>query len=205
VSADGIAVGHTRDDQAETLLLKLVRGAGLSGLAGVYPRRGLLIRPLLDVTRADLRAYLQARAEAWVEDESNENVINPRNRIRHRVIPELELAYPGASRAIARTAAATREDGQWLDDLAHARYEALVVATPNGKELDAALLSAEPRPLQRRIVLAAVRSLAAGREAGLEHVETALGVLAGECAGADLPGCRVELRRGKLVLESRRG
>ncbi len=208
--ADRIAVGHTRDDQAETLLLKLVRGAGLSGLGGVYPQRGLLIRPLLDAARRDLRGYLGEIGQSWVEDESNENVINPRNRIRHRVIPELELAYPGAVRAMARAAAVSREDGQWLDDMARLRYEELVVARPEpgtadggtggGLELDAAAVRAEPLPLQRRIVLAAIRTLSGGREAGLDHVERVLDVLAGDAGGADLPGCRVELRRGKLVL-----
>ena len=91
-AADRIAVGHTRDDQAETFLLKLIRGAGLTGLGGIYPRRGNVVRPLLDVGRADLRRYLESRGQAWVEDETNEDLENPRNRIRHRVLPELDLA-----------------------------------------------------------------------------------------------------------------
>lgn len=203
--ADRIAVGHTRDDQAETVLLKLVRGAGASGLGGIYPRRGIVIRPLLGVTRAELRTYLRERRQAWVDDESNDDVVNPRNRIRHRVLPELERAYPGAAQSIARAAAVTREDGLWLDGLANRRYEALAVEHSGCVEFEAAALLAEPPPLQRRIVLATVRRLAPGREIGLEHIDTALDVLGGESAGADLPGCRVELRRRKLVLLSRGG
>ena len=61
------AVGHTQDDQAETFLLKLIRGAGLTGLGGIYPRREALIRPLLDVSRADLRDYVASRGESWME------------------------------------------------------------------------------------------------------------------------------------------
>src|SRR5204862_7577655 len=70
VGADRVAVGHTLDDQAETVLLKLMRGAGPSGLAGVYPKKGAVIRPLLDVSRSELRAWLASLGQAWVEDET---------------------------------------------------------------------------------------------------------------------------------------
>jgi tRNA(Ile)-lysidine synthase len=205
VSADQIAVGHTRDDQAETFLLKLIRGAGLTGLAGIFPRRGKVVRPLLDVSRSELRAYLESHGQSWVEDETNEDLSNPRNRIRHRVLPELDLAYGApASPAIGRAAAIVREDGQWLDELAERRFEALVRPGEDGLELDAAALDAEPLPLRRRIVLAALRLAVPDREMGLDHVEAALGVAAGESTGVDLPGSRVELRHGKLVLLDRR-
>jgi tRNA(Ile)-lysidine synthase len=199
--ASRIAVGHTRDDQAETFLLKLIRGAGLAGLGGIYPQRGIVIRPLLDVSRADLREYLASSGETWVEDESNASLDNPRNRVRHRVLPELDAVYGGPSRpGIARAAALVREDGQWLDDTADRRFEALAITKPNGLELDAAALAAEPPPIRRRILLKALRTLAGTREIGLEHVEAALEVAGEISTGADLPGSRVELRRGKLVL-----
>ena len=199
--ADRIAVGHTRDDQAETFLLKLIRGAGLSGLGGIYPQRGAVIRPLLDVSRGDLREYLARLGQVWVEDESNQSLDNPRNRIRHRVLPELDAAYGGPARpGIARAAALAREDGQWLDDVADRRFEALATPTPGGLELDAAMLSAEPAPIQRRVLLKAMRTLSGTREIGLEHVEAALEVIGGACAGAEVPGSRLELRRGKVVL-----
>jgi tRNA(Ile)-lysidine synthase len=201
--ADRIAVGHTRDDQAETFLLKLIRGAGLTGLAGIYPQRGVVIRPLLDVSDSDLRDYLTGRGETWVEDESNESLDNPRNRIRHRVLPELDAAYGGPTRpGIARAAALVREDGQWLDELAERRFEVLARPRPDGLEFDAAVLAAEPASIRRRVLLKAMRALSRRREVGLEHVEVALEVLAGDCAGLDLPGSRMELRRGKLVLLS---
>ena len=202
--ADRIAVGHTRDDQAETFLLKLIRGAGLTGLGGIYPQRGAVVRPLLDVSRGDLREYLARLGQAWVEDESNQSLDNPRNRIRLRVLPELDAAYRGPTRpGIARAAALAREDGQWLDDVAERRFEALATATPAGLELDAAMLAAEPVPIQRRVLLKAMRTLSGPREVGLEHVEAALEVLGGACAGAEAPGSRLELRRGKVVLLSR--
>jgi len=200
--ADRIAVGHTRDDQAETFLLKLVRGAGLTGLGGVYPRRGVVVRPLLDVGRAELRAYLEARGETWVEDESNEDVANPRNRIRHRVLPELDRACGArAVPAIARAASLVREDDQWLDELSRRRFEVLVRRGAEGLEIDAVALGAEPAPLRRRIVLKALRAAVPDREVGLAHVEAVLELLAGLSGGVDVPGGRVELRAGKLVLQ----
>ena len=116
LDADRIAVGHTEDDQAETFLLKLMRGAGPAGLGGIYPRRDAIIRPLLDVSREELRAFLRDRGESWIEDESNADERYPRNRVRHRVIPELDRSYGGTTRSsIARAAALVREDGEWLD------------------------------------------------------------------------------------------
>lgn len=205
LGADRIAVGHTRDDQAETFLLKLIRGAGLAGLGGIYPRRGALVRPLLDVSRDDLRRYLEERGESWVEDESNADLTNPRNRIRHRVLPELDAAYGGpTSASIARAAGLAREDGTWLDDLAAARYLELAAADAAGVTFMAADLAAEPGPIRRRILLTALREVAGVREVALEHVDAAADILRGSSSGADVPGARLELQRGKLVLQRKR-
>ena len=201
LGADRIAVGHTQDDQAETFLLKLIRGAGLTGLAGIHPRRGRIIRPLLDVSRADLRSYLAGRGERWIDDESNDDLDNPRNRIRHVVLPELDCAASAATRpAIARAAGLVREDAEWLDELAGRRYVELAAETPDGLAIDTAALLAEPPPLRRRILLRALRAAAGGKEVGLDHVEAAMAALGGTAGGADIPGARLELRRGKLVL-----
>ena len=201
LGAERIAVGHTQDDQAETFLLKLIRGAGLTGLGGIYPRRGRVIRPLLDVPRADLRSYLASRGERWVEDESNEDLENPRNRIRHVVLPELDRAAGGPTRpAIARAAGLLREDAEWFDELAARRYVELTEETPDGVAIETAALLAEPPPLRRRILLRALRAAAGGREVGLEHVDAAMAALTGAAGGADVPGGRVERKRGKLVL-----
>jgi len=201
IRADRVAVGHTRDDQAETFLLKLIRGAGMTGLGAIYPQRGDVIRPLLDVSRAELRAYLAGSGQTWVEDDTNADLKNPRNRIRHRVLPELnQTAGADTTYAIARAAGLARDDGQWLDDLADRRFNALAREAPHGLDIDAAALDEEPPPVQRRVLLKGLRVVGDGREIGLEHVESALGVAAGLAAGADVPGGRVELRRGKLVL-----
>ena len=199
--ADRIATGHTQDDQAETFLLKVVRGAGLTGLGGIRPRRGRIIRPLLDVTRSELRNYLGDRAQQWVDDESNEDLANPRNRIRHRVLAELDCVAGGSARAaIARAAGLAREDTDWLDELADRCYARLAETIADGVTIEAGGLVAEPVPVRRRVLLKALRIAAGGREVGLEHVEAAAAALMGSAGGADFPGGRVELRRGKLVL-----
>jgi tRNA(Ile)-lysidine synthase len=201
LGADRIAVGHTEDDQAETFLMKLMRGAGHAGLGGIYPQRDGIIRPLLDVSRAALRDHLVARGETWTEDETNADEENPRNRVRHRAIPELDRTFGAPTRpAIARAAMLIREDGQWLDDLAARRFDELVTTTADGLELDRDRLALEPPPLRRRVLLQALRTTAGGREIGLEHVDAAGCVLTGSAAAAEVPGVRVELRRGKLVL-----
>jgi tRNA(Ile)-lysidine synthase len=201
LGASRIAVAHTQDDQAETFLLKLMRGAGLTGLGGIYPRRDIVIRPLLDTARADLRGYLEATGERWIEDETNDDISNPRNRVRHRVLPELDRAAGGPTRAaIARAAALIREDAQWLDELGRARFQSLAVEIDSKLELDVAALADAPAPIVRRVLLEAMRKKSAGREIGLEHVESALALLGGLQGGIDVPGCRMELRGGKLVL-----
>ena len=201
IRADRVAVGHTRDDQAETFLLKLIRGAGMTGLGGIYPQRGDVIRPLLEVSREELREYLKRAGQGWVEDDTNTDLRNPRNRIRHRVLPELnQAAGTDTTYAIARAAGLARDDSQWLDELSDRRFTALAREAPHGLDIDAAALDEESPPVQRRILLRGLRMVGDGREIGLEHVESALGVAAGLSGGADVPGGRVELRRGKLVL-----
>jgi tRNA(Ile)-lysidine synthase len=201
LGADRIAVGHTEDDQAETFILKLMRGAGATGLGGIYPRRDRLIRPLLDVSREDLRLFLRSSGQSWVDDETNADERIPRNRVRHRVLPELDRAYGGPTRpAIARAAELLREDAQWLEEVSEARFRLLAVCGADRIEFDADALRAEPLPLRRRILLKALRAVDSQRQVSLDHVESADAVLDGSTAGMDLGPVRLELRHGKLVL-----
>lgn len=112
--ADAVVTAHHADDQAETVLFRLARGTGLAGLAGIPVRRGIIVRPLLAFTRAELQAYAAAAGLSWREDPSNRSLRFARNRIRHRVLPELERARPGATRRIARLAhAAASAERAW--------------------------------------------------------------------------------------------
>jgi tRNA(Ile)-lysidine synthase len=104
-----VALGHTADDQAETILYRLARGTGWEGMCGMASVSGRFIRPLLSVSREEVRTFAAERGLRWREDETNADVRFARNRIRERILPELNLAHPGATRAIARSAELARE------------------------------------------------------------------------------------------------
>lgn len=119
---DVLLTGQHRDDQAETLLFRLLRGAGVRGLSGMPVMRALgqgnLVRPLLDVTRAELEAYAQGHGLRWVEDPSNQDRQFSRNYLRHQVMPLLTGRWPQAHASMARSAAHLREAQGLLDELA---------------------------------------------------------------------------------------
>lgn len=117
-----LLTGQHRDDQAETLLFRLLRGAGVRGLAGMPARRALgrsqLLRPLLGVSRAELQAYAEQQGLRWVEDPSNADSRLARNFLRHEVLPPLARHWPQALQNMARSAAHLREAQDLLDELA---------------------------------------------------------------------------------------
>jgi tRNA(Ile)-lysidine synthase len=112
-----LATGHTLDDQAETVLLQLLRGAGPDGLAGMAVRGGRLLRPLLAVRRSETRAGCAAAGLAWREDPTNADDAPLRNRVRHQLLPLLEDLRPGATQALARTATLAADEQAWLAPL----------------------------------------------------------------------------------------
>jgi tRNA(Ile)-lysidine synthase len=112
-----LATGHTLDDQAETVLLQLLRGAGPDGLAAMAVRTGRLLRPLLGVRRAETRSCCAAAGLAWREDPTNAGDGPLRNRVRHHLLPLLEELRPGATQTLARTAALAADERDWLDPL----------------------------------------------------------------------------------------
>jgi tRNA(Ile)-lysidine synthase len=202
LGATRIAVGHTRDDQAETVLLRLVRGAGPAGLAGILPRAGRVIRPLLDVRRAEVEAWLREREIAWREDESNQDRSIPRNEVRHGILPGLVAAFGGGVvDVLARQAALSRDDADWFEIAATEMAARLVLEEEGAVTVEQAALGALHPALARRVVLAALRRGAGGRFVGFEHVEAVLALAPG-AGGIDLPGQRVHLRSGRLRFEA---
>ena len=115
IGADAIALAHHAGDQAETVLLHAARGSDLRGLCAMRSRRGNLVRPLLGTTAQELRAYLSEIGQTWREDGTNADVEYPRNRVRHRVLPELERACPGAQAALVRLARAAQRDEAYFE------------------------------------------------------------------------------------------
>ena len=179
-----LATGHTLDDQAETVLLQLLRGAGPDGLAGMTVRGGRLLRPLLGARRAETRACCAAIGLEWREDPTNAGDGPLRNRVRQRLLPLLEELRPGATRALARTAALAADERDWLDQLVAATLAATLAGGVDGQapsdppwatlpdgaptargagtaRLDPEALAGLPVALARRVVRAAARQ--AGR------------------------------------------
>ena len=121
---DVLLTAHHRDDLAETFLLQLFRGAGPHGLASISERRqfgqGLLLRPLLNVTRADIGKYARARGLKWIDDPSNALDHYDRNYIRHQVLPAIEQRWPAMSARIAHAVKLQRQAAVCLDDAADA-------------------------------------------------------------------------------------
>jgi tRNA(Ile)-lysidine synthase len=119
---DKIAVAHTAEDQAETVLAHIFRGTGLSGLAGIHPESGGVFRPLLKTRRADLRAYLRSRRQHWREDASNRDTKRTRARIRLKLMPLLEKHFqPAIVEHLCQLADRAREDDAWLESSAELR------------------------------------------------------------------------------------
>ena len=128
--ADGkverVAVAHTADDQAETVLAHILRGTGLAGLGGIHPQTECVVRPLLGVRRAELRAYLRAKKQKWREDTTNQDTARMRARVRRKLMPLLERQFQsGVVEHLASLAEFAREDEAFLELLARERCEAL--------------------------------------------------------------------------------
>ncbi|MFY9328163.1 MAG: tRNA lysidine(34) synthetase TilS [Georgfuchsia sp.] len=115
---DWILLGHHRDDQAETVLLNLLRGAGVHGTAGMAEKRGRLLRPLLDISRKDIVDYAKLNGLSWIEDESNADTHYSRNFLRYKVMPLLKQPFPNAAISLTRAARAFGEAARLLDQMA---------------------------------------------------------------------------------------
>jgi tRNA(Ile)-lysidine synthase len=208
--ADVVALGHTRDDQAETFLLRVLRGAGPRGLGGMYPRNGDIVRPLLACRRADLREWLDARGLTFVDDDTNRDVSIPRNRVRAELLPMLEARFnPAVVDVLADEADLAREVWQWMDGLATELAARLVrpieaQGRERVREIEVAELAALPLALRRAVLWHAMSNLSDRRPISFGHVEAAirLTVQMGDEA-IDLPGQRVQRIGSRLVLTGR--
>jgi tRNA(Ile)-lysidine synthase len=189
--ATAVLVAHTADDQAETVVLNLLRGSGSAGLAGMPARRGHVVRPLLGARRADVRAECNRRQLTPWEDPSNDDLAFRRNWIRHEVLPLLER---GAGRDLTpllnRQADVLRAESDFLDALARAAW-------PGEGGARARDLAALPDPLARR----AVRCWLGPPPPALDEVDAVLAVARGERRAVDLAGGR-RVQRSAGVLSA---
>jgi tRNA(Ile)-lysidine synthase len=194
---DAVLLGHTRDDQAETVLLGLARGSGTRSLSGMAPRSGRYRRPLLDLTREDTRAACAAEGLTPWEDPHNEDPAYARVRVRHNVLPVLEHELgPGVTEALSRTARLLRDDADALDDLAETVRAA---ARVEAGTLDAERLRREAPAIRRRVLRrTALEAGCPGTELFAVHVD-AMDALVTDWrgqVGVDLPGGRRLVREG---------
>jgi len=169
-SAVAVFLGHTRDDQAETVLLGLARGSGTRSLSGMAPHNGVYVRPLLEITRDQSERYCEEVKLQYWSDPHNENPDFSRVRVRNVALPALETSIgPGVSEALARSAHLLRDDADALDHWAKAEERALDLLN-----LDCAHLEKLPRAIRTRLIRAAI--YAAGAPAGMVTMEHVSGV-----------------------------
>lgn len=198
--ANRVATAHTLDDQAETVLLRLMRGAGTKGLAGIYPEikleRGSIVRPLLSMRRAELRAWLESIEQAWREDVTNSDLSFTRNRVRHKLLPLIEQGFGAATLAhLAETAEIARaEEEFWLKQISLFAQSSPGIGAD---VLELPVFLRVPLALRRRLIRAQAQVL--GHDLDFHHVQQILALAERSTGSLVLPdGLKVTAERTKL-------
>jgi tRNA(Ile)-lysidine synthase len=202
VGADHVATAHHADDQAETVLLRLLRGTGPDGLAGIPERSpdGRIVRPLLSVPKAAILAWARDRGLAWREDASNASDRYARNRLR-RLLPGLADAFnPRLLRAIADLAEAQRRDSEWIGTAVKQEASRRLRAQGGALWIDAGGWTELPEALGRRLIRAALACAGLARDVRRTHLVRISDFLADPVAGRTL-----ELPGGVRLVADRRG
>jgi tRNA(Ile)-lysidine synthase len=160
MEGDWLLSAHHENDQAETLILNLMRGSGLAGLAGIGASQrfgsGMLVRPLLGITGGEIRSYAEEQGLSWIDDPSNLDTRFDRNFLRQEIMPSLEQRWPGVAGRLSRSAELAGEASELLTDLAQLDLKAIAAAaTPDRLDIDALKALSEKR--QRNLLRYAVR------------------------------------------------
>jgi len=208
--ASRIALGHNMDDQAETVLMRMIRGTSATGMAGIRPVHGSLVRPLLFTSRADITRYCEENSLEYMTDATNADQDFTRNRLRHSLIPLLEKEYnPQVRERLAGLAALLREDADFLDELAGIAA-GLLLREETGKRLVFVMKGMRrlPGPILKRVLISAAQRLA-GPDApriGSSHIDSLVAAVRTSPAGIslDLPG-NVTVEKKYETLEFARG
>lgn len=197
-----IATAHTANDNAESVLAHMLRGAGTDGMAGIAPVRDSFVRPLLWAQRAQVEQYLSDAGESYVTDETNLAPVCTRNKIRLGLLPYLEEHFnPSIVRTLCQDSALAAADAAYLNELAEAAAEDILYRGGEGKVvLDGPKLAAQPAAIAARLVRIAARCAAGGDSsrtvAGSEAVARALGLMqSGHPSGSAPLGCGLQARR----------
>lgn len=203
--AERIALGHTLDDQAETVLLRLLRGAGSRGLAGMHPRRGPFIRPVLGLRRTGLHDFLSQRGIRYRVDPTNADFSIPRNRLRGELLPVLERDYnPQIVQIIGQEAELARDEWDWLNISAEKLRESAVSGHLPELSLDVDAIQGAHPAVARAVLRIVLEQASGGRPIAWPHVTRAYELFGAVHTGvADFPGQRLERRGAHVVLTSR--
>lgn len=196
IGAARIATGHTADDQAETVLMRLLRGSGGEGLKAIRFRRGPIVRPLLECSRAEVLDFLAGCAQDFRFDASNDDRHFLRNRVRHEVLPVLEAINPRVRQALARTAEIAQDETDLLERAARRLLATDGVADAVGLSIER--LMRQAAPIQARVVR---RWLGRGRSLSRAEIDAVLAVARTRdgAAAVDLAdGRRVRRKAGRL-------
>ncbi len=199
---DKIATGHTCSDQAETVLFRLLRGAAGRGLSAIRPMRsGSTIRPMIDVFRDEVVAYLSARDIRWREDSSNADLSLSRNRLRHKLLPALKRDWnPRLERTLANTADWNYEEERYWEAKTRQLLLSCATASADGLLLDAGAVCKLSPAEQRRLLHKVLAEACATGAIGFDHIETVRELINSDegSGGIDLPGIRVERSFGSV-------
>ncbi len=203
VGAHAVATAHTRDDQVETVMLRVLRGTSPDGLGGMRERGPWpvanegdppleIIRPLLEVSRAEVLEFAGSHGVSWREDRSNRDPHYARNRLREHWLPGLRKSFnPRLDRALVELARATREEREWLSGIEEAEAEARFEQLEDGSlRIDIKGWERLPAALARRIARRALVTMGAGRDVSQRHLDRMLAFLR-----EGRPGARLELPR----------
>lgn len=158
LQADYIATAHHQDDQAETVLLHLLRGSGIKGLRGIMPRKAKLLRPLLALSKSEIFHYLEEKQIPYCLDQSNEDLSFLRNRVRRELIPYLQKTYnPRIKESLCQLAGIARDENDYLEKQLLCSWDRLLIRQEDALiVLDKELLAAEHPALQKRLILKAL-------------------------------------------------
>ncbi|MCG8588090.1 MAG: tRNA lysidine(34) synthetase TilS [Proteobacteria bacterium] len=201
--ATRLMTAHTADDQAETVLLRLFRGTGPDGLAGIPPVSdgGRLVRPLLQVSRSELAAAAEAAGWRWREDPSNRDLRYARNRLRRRWLPGLSGDFnPQLLRAVAQLAEAQSRDAEWIEAQVEAAAETWLMLEGEGVSIRGAGFGDLPEALRRRLLRRAWRQVGGARDVERRHLERMERFL-----GRGRPGAELQLPGGARLRRTRDG
>src|SRR3990172_8372159 len=195
--AQRIAVGHTLDDQAETFLLRLLRGSGSRGLGAIHPvKDGGIVRPLIEVRRREIESYLEERGASFREDASNADPRFTRNRIRHQELPRLSSAYnPRLVETLARSASLLRDEEEGMEAETRDAFDSVAAVSGDEIRLDQKALSRHPLALRRRLIRVAIERLRGLGNVSHRHIEDVLALAEEGQSGREmyLPGLVGEL------------